>query len=70
MFWEKGRWLIVIFVLGVIIMFILFGIFFYLLIILELKYDIYGIWKGCVFVILLFVLLFSFYMVGKKIGDN
>ncbi len=69
-FREKGRWLIAIFALGAIIMLILFGILFYLSTILESKYDIHGIWKGCVLAIPLLVLSLSSYMAGKKIGDN
>ncbi|MDM5462113.1 MFS transporter [Bacillus cereus] len=69
-FREKGRWLIAIFILGAIIMLILFGILFYLSTILESKYDIHGIWKGCVLAIPLLVLSLSSYMAGKKIGDK
>lgn len=58
------------FALGAIIMLILFGILFYLSTILESKYDIHGIWKGCVLAIPLLVLSLSSYMAGKKIGDN
>ena len=66
-FREKGRWLIAIFALGAIIMLILFGILFYLSTILESKYDIHGIWKGCVLAIPLLVLSLSSYMAGKKL---
>ncbi|WP_353507073.1 MULTISPECIES: MFS transporter [unclassified Bacillus (in: firmicutes)] len=69
-FREKGRWLVAIFILGAIIMFILFGVLFYLSTVLESKYDIHGIWKGCVLAIPLLVLSLSSYMAGKKIGDN
>ena len=55
------------FVLGAIIMLILFGILFYLSTILESKYDIHGIWKGCVLAIPLLVLSLSSYMAGKKL---
>ena len=50
-----------------IIMLILFGILFYLSTILESKYDIHGIWKGCVLAIPLLVLSLSSYMAGKKL---
>ncbi|KEK24172.1 MFS transporter [Bacillus gaemokensis] len=69
-FREKGRWLVAIFVLGAIIMLILFGILFYLSTILETKYNIHGIWKGCILAVPLLVLSLSSYMAGKKIGDN
>ena len=55
------------FALGAIIMLILFGILFYLSTILESKYDIHGIWKGCVLAIPLLVLSLSSYMAGKKL---
>ena len=54
------------FALGAIIMLILFGILFYLSTILESKYDIHGIWKGCVLAIPLLVLSLSSYMAGKN----
>ncbi|WP_257130470.1 MFS transporter [Bacillus pseudomycoides] len=69
-FQEKGRWLVAIFALGAIIMLILFGILFYLSTILEEKYNIHGIWKGCILAIPLLVLSISSYMAGKKIGDD
>ncbi|MDZ5609540.1 MFS transporter [Bacillus pseudomycoides] len=69
-FREKGRWLVAIFALGAIIMLILFGILFYLSTILEEKYNIHGIWKGCILAIPLLVLSISSYMAGKKIGDD
>ncbi|WP_410982649.1 MFS transporter [Bacillus cereus] len=69
-FREKGRWLIAIFMLGAIIMLILFGILFYLSTILESKYNIHGIWKGCILAIPLLVLSIGSYMAGKRIGDN
>ncbi|SDY74518.1 MFS transporter [Bacillus sp. 166amftsu] len=69
-FREKGRWLVAIFVLGAIVMLILFGILFYLSTTLEEKYNIHGIWKGCILAIPLLVLSISSYMAGKKIGDD
>lgn len=69
-FQEKGRWLVAIFALGAIIMLILFGILFYLSTILEEKYNIHGIWKGCILAIPLLVLSISSYVAGKKIGDD
>ncbi|WJE54542.1 MFS transporter [Bacillus cereus] len=69
-FREKGRWLVAIFALGAIVMLILFGILFYLSTTLEEKYNIHGIWKGCILAIPLLVLSISSYMAGKKIGDE
>ncbi|MEI4802930.1 MFS transporter [Bacillus sp. FJAT-51639] len=67
---EKGRWLLPIFLLGGIIMFILFGILFYLSSILEKRYHLEGVWKGLVLAIPLASLSLTSYITGKKIGDK
>ncbi|CAM4252492.1 MFS transporter [Bacillus manliponensis] len=66
---EKGRWLFPIFILGGIIMFVLFGTLFYLSSILEKRYHLDGIWKGVVLAIPLASLSLTSYITGKKIGD-
>lgn len=66
---EKGRWLFPIFIIGGIIMFILFGILFYLSSILEERYHLDGIWKGFVIAIPLASLSLTSYITGKKVGD-
>ncbi|ENQ3105257.1 MFS transporter [Bacillus cereus] len=67
---EKGRWLLPIFLLGGIIMFILFGILFYLSSLLEKRYHLEGVWKGLVLAIPLASLSLTSYITGKKIGDK
>ena len=67
---EKGRWLFPIFLLGGIVMFILFGVLFYLSSILETKYHLDGVWKGFVLAIPLASLSITSYVSGKKIGNN
>lgn len=67
---QKERWLLTIFILGAIIMFVLFGVQFYLSTLLEEKYDIDGIWKGVIIAIPLTALSLCSYITGKKIGDQ
>lgn len=67
---QKERWLLTIFILGAIIMFILFGVQFYLSTLLEEKYDVDGIWKGVILAIPLTALSLCSYITGKKIGDQ
>ncbi len=69
-FRNNGKWLYTIFLLGAIIMFILFGMLFYLSKILEKRYYIIGIWKGCVLAIPLAALSYTSYKTGKKIGNQ
>ncbi|HWO97565.1 MAG TPA: MFS transporter [Bacillus sp. (in: firmicutes)] len=69
-FKEKGRWLYAIFAVGCIIMFVLFGILFYLSDMLETQYDIHGIKKGLVLAVPLLALSISSYVSGKKIGES
>ncbi|PMU45958.1 MFS transporter, partial [Pseudomonas sp. GP01-A3] len=67
---QKGRWLYTIFILGAIIMFILFGMLFYLSSLLENRYQIHGVMKGLVLAIPLAALSITSYVTGKKIGDQ
>jgi len=67
---QNGRWLYTIFILGAIIMFILFGMLFYLSSLLENRYQIHGVMKGLVLAIPLAALSFTSYVTGKKIGDQ
>lgn len=69
-FREHKRWLIAVFVIGAILMFILFGFLFYLSSILEDKFDIDGIKKGLLLAIPLLALSIASYVTGKKIKDN
>lgn len=69
-FREHKRWLIAIFIIGAILMFILFGFLFYLSSILEDKFEIDGIKKGLLLAIPLLALSIASYVAGKKINDN
>ncbi|MCM3730156.1 MFS transporter [Fictibacillus nanhaiensis] len=69
-FHNEGRWLMAIFIIGGIIMFVLFGILFYLSTILEEKYGIKGVMKGLVLAVPLLALSICSYIAGKKIKQN
>lgn len=69
-FEENGKWLFAIFAVGCIIMFVLFGILFYLSDMLEKQYNINGVKKGLVLAIPLLALSVSSFISGKKIGQN
>ncbi|MRX70658.1 MFS transporter [Bacillus lacus] len=69
-FKSSGRWLYTIFAVGCIIMFVLFGVLFYLSDTLEKNYHINGVTKGLLLAIPLLALSISSYVSGKKIGNN
>ncbi|MFC0188752.1 MFS transporter [Fictibacillus aquaticus] len=69
-FKNDGRWLFSIFLIGGIIMFVLFGLLFYLSNVLEERYGIKGVMKGLVLAVPLLALSISSYIGGKKIGQN
>jgi MFS transporter, ACDE family, multidrug resistance protein len=69
-FKENGKWLFAIFSVGCIIMFVLFGVLFYLSDMLEKQYSIDGVKKGLVLAIPLLALSISSYISGRKIGQN
>ncbi|MEC1260932.1 MFS transporter [Bacillus swezeyi] len=69
-FKREGRWLVSIFMIGGIIMFLLFGVLFYLSDNLEKEYQIEGIVKGALLSIPLLFLSVSSYLAGKLIGNN
>lgn len=69
-FKYNNRWLVAIFSIGGIIMFVLFGILFYLSTTLEEMFGITGIQKGLVLAIPLLALSIASYIAGKKIGQN
>lgn len=69
-FQQHKRWLLSIFVIGAILMFILFGILFYLSSILEEVYDFKGIKKGLYLAVPLAALCLASFITGKKIKDN
>lgn len=69
-FKKNGKWLFAIFTVGCIIMFVLFGILFYLSDMLEKQYHIEGVKKGLVLAIPLLALSISSYVSGKRIGES
>src|SRR5699024_7174690 len=62
---EHGSWLYAVFVIGAIVMFILFGFLFYLSSVLEDTYDFTGVKKGFLLAIPLFALSLASYLAGK-----
>ena len=69
-FKEHKRWLMSIFLIGAIVMFILFGFLFYSSTILEDDYDFKGVTKGFLLAIPLFALATASYVTGKLIKDD
>ena len=69
-FKKHKRWLLAIFIIGAILMFILFGVLFYLSSILEEVYDFKGITKGLYLAVPLAALCLASFITGKKIEDN
>ncbi|MCD7033715.1 MFS transporter [Metabacillus sp. GX 13764] len=67
---KHGRWLYAIFATGCLVMFILFGILFYLSETLEVQYKIDGVKKGFMLAIPLLALSASSFFAGKKIGKD
>ncbi len=69
-FKEKGRWIYAIFAIGCIIMYVLFGVLFYLSSTLEDTYGIDGLKKGLILAIPLASLCLASFITGKKISKN
>ena len=69
-FKQKGKWLMGVFLIGGVIMFVLFGTLFYLSKVLEKHYHIDGVRKGFIIAIPLFALSIASLMTGKQIGQN
>ncbi|WNS73809.1 MFS transporter [Bacillus sp. DTU_2020_1000418_1_SI_GHA_SEK_038] len=69
-FTHNGKWLYAIFVIGVIMMFVLFGVLFYLSDVLEKKYDIINIKKGLLLAVPLGALCLASFITGKIIKEN
>ncbi|MGG0553066.1 MFS transporter [Priestia aryabhattai] len=67
---ENIGWLMAIFILGAIIMLVLFGVLFYLSTILEERYHIVNTKKGLLMAIPLLALSISSFVAGKKVGNN
>ncbi|MHC0035656.1 MFS transporter [Pseudoneobacillus sp. C159] len=69
-FSDSGRWLFAIFFVGAVLMFVLFGILFYLSDTFEKVYDIKDVKKGLFLAIPLGALCLSSYLTGKMIKKN
>lgn len=69
-FKNNGRWLIAIFAIGIILMFVLFGVLFYLSETLERHYDIVNVKKGLYLAIPLGALCLTSLITGKVIKEN
>src|SRR5699024_6977275 len=69
-FEEHRTWLIAVFIIGAILMFMLFGFLFYLSSILEDSFGYKGIWKGVLLGIPLLALSVASYISGKLIKDR
>jgi len=69
-FSHNGKWLFAIFIIGVILMFVLFGVLFYLSDVLEKTYAIKNIKKGFLLAIPLGALCISSFITGKIIKEN
>lgn len=69
-FASHRRWLIAVFIIGAILMFILFGFLFYLSSVLEDTFGYKGIWKGVLLGIPLLALSVASFVSGKVIKDH
>ncbi|MBP2080106.1 MFS family permease [Oceanobacillus polygoni] len=69
-FRMHGKWLFAVFIIGIILMFMLFSILFYLSNILEDEHHFAGIKKGFILAIPLASLCISSFIAGKVIKDN
>ncbi|WP_235001588.1 MFS transporter [Halobacillus sp. Marseille-P3879] len=66
-FSKEGKWLYTVFLIGVYLMLILFGVLFFLSDIFEKTHDLYGVKKGFYLAIPLFGLCISSFVTGKLI---
>ncbi|MCQ6277762.1 MFS transporter [Bacillus sp. EB600] len=69
-FSEKGRWLYAIFFIGGILMFLLFGVLFYLSEVFEKEYGVKDLRKGFFLALPLGALCLSSFITGKVIKKN
>lgn len=69
-FANNGKWLSAIFMIGGVLMFVLFGVLFYLSDILEGTYNIQNIKKGLLLAIPLGALCITSFITGKIIKEN
>ncbi|MBM7622235.1 ACDE family multidrug resistance protein [Bacillus tianshenii] len=69
-FKKDCKWLLAIFFIGCVLMFVLFGVLFYLSDLLEKKHQIDGIKKGLFLAVPLASLCIASFLTGKKIEKN
>lgn len=69
-FKNNWKWLYAVFVIGIIMMFVLFAVLFYLSDILEKVYNVRNVKKGFLLAIPLGGLCFASYITGKLIKEN
>ena len=69
-FKNNWKWLYAVFIIGIILMFVLFAVLFYLSDTLEKVYDVKDVKKGLFLAIPLGGLCFSSYITGKLIKEN
>lgn len=69
-FKHNWKWLLAVFLIGIILMFVLFAVLFYLSDILENQYQIKDVRKGLMLAIPLSGVCLSSYMTGKWIKEN
>jgi ACDE family multidrug resistance protein len=67
---HNWKWLFAVFLIGIILMFVLFAVLFYLSDVLENKFNIKDVKKGLMLAIPLGGLCLSSYMTGKLIKEN
>ncbi len=69
-FKNEGRWLFAAYFTGAVCLFTLFGILFYISVILEKDYQIDGLLKGAILAIPLLFMTTTSYITGSRIGKN
>lgn len=69
-FKNNGRWLYAIFAIGCICMLVIFGTLYYLSDLLEDKFNVFGVVKGCILAIPLAALCIASFITGKGIGKD
>lgn len=69
-FKNNWKWLYAVFIIGIILMFVLFAVLFYMSDILEKVYDVKDVKKGLLLAIPLGGLCFASYITGKLIKEN
>ncbi|WP_373462572.1 MFS transporter [Paenibacillus sp. V4I3] len=69
-FKNNGRWLYAIFAIGCICMLVIFGTLYYLSDLLEDKFNVFGVVKGCLLAIPLAALCIASFITGKGIGKD